>query len=99
MSTQDAPAPGPVIANMHQAKTQLSRLIERALAGEEVIVARNGVPAVRLVPVGGDPATDLAPKERLLGQWAGQAWESPDAWSPEADAEVAELFFGKDRGL
>ncbi len=34
--------------NVHQAKTQLSRLIERALAGEEVIIARNNAPTVRL---------------------------------------------------
>ena len=34
--------------NVHQAKSQLSKLIERALAGEEVIIARNNKPAVRL---------------------------------------------------
>ena len=37
--------------NMHQAKSSLSRLVERALAGEDVIIARNGEPLVRLVPV------------------------------------------------
>ena len=37
-------------ANIHEAKTQLSRLVEAALAGEEVVIARNGVPAVKLVP-------------------------------------------------
>jgi prevent-host-death family protein len=37
--------------NMHQAKSSLSRLVERALAGEDVIIARNGKPLVRLVPV------------------------------------------------
>jgi len=36
---------------VHRAKTTLSRLIERALAGEEIIIARGAVPAVRLVPV------------------------------------------------
>ena len=36
--------------NVHQAKTQLSKLIDAALKGEEVIIARDGVPAVRLVP-------------------------------------------------
>lgn len=34
--------------NIHQAKSQLSKLIERALAGEEVIIARNNKPTVRL---------------------------------------------------
>ena len=36
---------------MHEAKTQLSRLVERAEAGEEIVIARNGKPVVRLVPV------------------------------------------------
>jgi prevent-host-death family protein len=36
---------------MHQAKTQLSKLVERACAGEDVVIARAGKPAVRLVPV------------------------------------------------
>jgi prevent-host-death family protein len=39
------------IVNMHQAKASLSRLVERALAGEEVVIARNGEPLVRLMPV------------------------------------------------
>jgi prevent-host-death family protein len=38
------------IVNMHQAKASLSRLVERALAGEEVVIARNGQALVRLVP-------------------------------------------------
>lgn len=38
--------------NMHEAKTQLSRLVERALNGEEVVIARAGKPLVRMVPVG-----------------------------------------------
>ncbi len=36
---------------MHEAKTQLSRLVERALAGDEVIIGRAGTPLVRLQPV------------------------------------------------
>ena len=40
-----------VVVNMHQAKTDLSKLVAQALAGEEVILARNGKPVVRLVPV------------------------------------------------
>jgi prevent-host-death family protein len=37
--------------NMFEAKTQLSKLVERALQGEEIVIARDGEPAVRLVPV------------------------------------------------
>lgn len=40
-----------VVANIHQAKTNLSKLIEQAEAGEEVVIARNGKPAVRLTPI------------------------------------------------
>ena len=38
-------------ANIHDAKTHFSRLIQRALAGEEIVIARAGKPVVRLVPV------------------------------------------------
>ena len=37
--------------NMHEAKSQLSRLVEQALAGEEIIIAKAGRPMVRLLPV------------------------------------------------
>lgn len=36
---------------MHEAKTKLSQLVERAEAGEEIVIARNGKPVARLVPV------------------------------------------------
>jgi antitoxin (DNA-binding transcriptional repressor) of toxin-antitoxin stability system len=35
---------------MHEAKTQLSRLVERAQAGEEIVITRHGQPAARLIP-------------------------------------------------
>ena len=66
-----------MIVNIHAAKTHLSKLIQRAEAGEEVIIARNGAPAVRLAPV--EPA--LAEK-RVKGSWLGslkgQIWMAPD---------------------
>jgi prevent-host-death family protein len=54
------------IANIHEAKTQLSKLVERALEGEEVIIARAGKPAVRLVPI------RESNKARRGGQWKGK---------------------------
>ncbi len=60
------------IVNMHQAKTSLSRLVERALAGEEVVIARNGEPLVRLVPI----AKEREP--RVPGRSKGQIWMAPD---------------------
>ncbi len=60
------------IVNMHKAKTTLSRLVERALAGEEVIIARDGTPLVRLVPVPDKP------EPRVPGRSKGKIWISPD---------------------
>lgn len=39
----------PTVVNMHQAKSQLSKLVEQAEAGETIVIARNGVPAAKLV--------------------------------------------------
>ena len=74
-------------ANVHEAKTQLSKLIDAALRGEDVVIARNGVPAVRLVPV----EADARPK-RQGGQWAGKVqFLDPDWDKPDSDLE--DLFY------
>ena len=39
------------LVGMHEAKTKLSQLVQRAEAGEEIVIARNGQPVARLVPV------------------------------------------------
>lgn len=70
--------------NMHQAKTTLSRLVERALAGEEIVIARNGEPLVKLVPIPKEP------KRRVPGRYKGKVWMSPDF--EFTDAEIEELF-------
>ena len=46
-----------VVVNVHQAKSQLSRLLARAEAGEEVVIARNGDPVARLVSLRGNRGT------------------------------------------
>jgi len=72
--------------NMLEAKNQLSRLVKAALAGEEVIIANHGVPAVRLV------AVDSAKPERQPGAWANLPMPSED-WDSEAvNREIAESF-------
>ncbi len=43
------------IVNIYDAKTQLSRLVERAAGGEDIVIARAGQPMVRLVPVAAKP--------------------------------------------
>lgn len=44
--------------NIHEAKTHLSRLVERAESGEEIVIARGGKPVAKLVPY----AADLSPR-------------------------------------
>jgi prevent-host-death family protein len=63
--------------NVGQAKTDLSRLLARVEAGEDVEIARDGVPVARLVRI--EP--ELSPGEKFLasaGAMAGQIWISPD---------------------
>lgn len=71
--------------NVHEAKTHLSRLIERALTGEEVIIAKAGRPVVRLVAI--------APQaQRELGSAVGQIiWQ--EGWHlPLSEAEMDEFL-------
>lgn len=77
-----------MIVNIHAAKTNLSKLIERAEAGEEVVIARNGKPAVRLAPVESPPAK--REKGSWLGSLKGQIWMAPNM--DEVDAEIAREF-------
>jgi prevent-host-death family protein len=74
------------VANVHQAKTNLSKLLDAAERGEEVIITRRGggVTEFRLVPV--------APSARraLFGRLAGQVVFSPDY--DTADAEITAAF-------
>lgn len=55
-----------VLVNVHEAKTQLSKLLERVEAGEEVVIARAGRPVARLVPI------QQLVERRPLGLYRGQ---------------------------
>ena len=52
---------------MHEAKTKLSQLVQRAEAGEDVVIARNGQPVARLIPIA--TASSLA---AVRGEWRGR---------------------------
>ena len=66
--------------NIQAAKTHLSRLVEQAASGEEVIIAKAGKPMVKLVPY------KATRKPRTPGLLAGQGyWESPDCWEPDEE--------------
>lgn len=72
--------------NMHEAKTHLSRLVEEAAGGEEIVIARAGKPLVRLV------AISAIEGPRQLGALAGKVVERKDAWAHDASFET--LFYG-----
>ncbi|HWT16479.1 MAG: type II toxin-antitoxin system Phd/YefM family antitoxin [Rhodanobacteraceae bacterium] len=67
-------------ASIHEAKTHLSKLIQKALAGEEVIIANAGKPVVKLVPV-----EQPEKKIRQFGGWEGQVWMADDFDAPLDD--------------
>ncbi|MGL4880516.1 MAG: type II toxin-antitoxin system Phd/YefM family antitoxin [Waterburya sp.] len=75
------------ISNIHEAKSQLSKLIESALAGEEIIIAKAGKPLVKLVPY----QEKIEP--RLPGGWEGKVIMSDD-FDDELPANILEGFLG-----
>jgi prevent-host-death family protein len=78
----DYVGPTMVKMNIAEAKAKLSELVARAEAGEEVIIARDGVAAVVL-----KPANDVQPRaSRAIGWNEGEIWEAPDAWEPDEEA-------------
>ena len=72
--------------NIHEAKTHLSRLIERVEAGEEVVLARAGRPVARHVPSRGRT------EPRVPGLLRGRLEVADDWDSPEVNARIADLF-------
>ncbi len=74
-----------VQVNIHEAKTQLSKLLARVSQGEEIVIARNGTPVARLVPV------EPEPSQRPWGMFKGQIWMAPDF--DETSQEIIDLFY------
>ena len=72
--------------NIHAAKTHLSRLVEEAEAGKEVIIAKAGVPMVRLGPI-----KAVEQKERPLGLGVGRLKIPPEVYEPLPD-DILDLF-------
>jgi prevent-host-death family protein len=70
---------------IQDAKKQLSRLVERAAAGEEIVLSIAGAPVARMI------AYD--PPKREPGCLKGKIWISPDFDEP--DAEIEKLFYGE----
>jgi len=69
---------GDIIRNLYEAKTHLSELVDRAAKGEEIVIAKNGVPMARLVPLEKKP-------KRVPGGWEGKVWIAADFDAPLPD--------------
>ncbi len=84
------------ISNIHDAKTNLSKLIEAALRGEEVVIAKAGKPLVRLVAIEAPPEEKpLTPGEKFrrgVGSLKGKWPEITEEQWAESDRYVLQLF-------
>jgi prevent-host-death family protein len=79
-----------MVFNVHEAKTNLSQLLQRVEAGEEIVIARAGSPVARLVP------HPPARQPRKLGSLKGKIWMADDWDSDETNEEIARTFYGED---
>ncbi len=70
---------------VHQAKTNLSKLLKEAEAGQEVIITRGKEPVAKLIAIN--------PTKRMPDTFKGQIWSAPDALDPLTDEELRELGF------
>lgn len=68
----------PTTLNLYEAKTHLSDLVERAAAGEEIVIAKAGTPMARLVPM----PEPKPPVLRKPGMWKGKLWVADDFDDP-----------------
>jgi prevent-host-death family protein len=75
---------------MHQAKTDLSKLVERAEAGEEIVIARAGKPAAKLIPL------TKTRNRRRLGLLDGK-FKIPDDFNAPLPESVIQAFEGRKR--
>lgn len=76
------------IVNIHEAKTNLSRIVDEVAAGNEVIIAKAGKPMARLVPL------ESAPRPKKLGLLKGKL-TVPDDFNAPLDEPVIARFEGR----
>lgn len=74
----------PKQVNIYEAKSQLSRLVDEVEAGAEIVIARNGRPVARIVPL------QRQVHDRVPGSLAGRIWVAPDF--DEVDEELLDLM-------
>lgn len=72
------------MVNVHDAKTHLSRLLERARAGEEIVISKSGEPYARLVPLPGDePKRQYGTLKGVVALTEAFFEPLPPGWSAE----------------
>ncbi len=76
--------------NIHEAKTNFSKLVERAAAGERIVIGKAGKPVAELGPYQKNDEKAL----RKPGAWKGKVKIKPGFY--EADKEIEKLFYGED---
>jgi prevent-host-death family protein len=81
--------PKPKTVSLYDAKTHLSRLVDEASQGAEIIIAKSGRAKARLVPLEQRGAT------RQPGGWEGRVWVSDD-FDDELPPEILARFLGSD---
>jgi prevent-host-death family protein len=78
------------ITNIAEAKASLSKLVERVMQGEEVVIGKAGKPVAKLVPF----EHDTSPRDLEQGIWEGKIWMADDF--DELPAHVRGAFAGDD---
>ena len=75
---------------LYEAKTRLSELVERAAAGEEIVIAKGNTPMARLMPL------RVVTPERVPGRWAGKLMIAEDFDAPLSDEMLAAFEGSRD---
>ncbi len=86
-----------MLVNMHEAKTHLSRLVARAAAGEDIVIAKSGKPVARLVAYEGrkEPRKPGSMKGKI---WMADDWDETPQWlidAFEGNGEYEDEFLKK----
>jgi prevent-host-death family protein len=81
--------PKPKTVNLYEAKTHLSKLVEEASEGAEIIIAKAGTAKARLLPL------EKPKRDRKPGGWEGRIWVSDD-FDDELPLDILAGFLGDD---
>lgn len=77
------------ITNISEAKASLSKLVEKVLRGDEVIIGKAGKPVAKLVPYD----LETSPRQLGVGNWHGKIWMADDF--DELPVDIVQLFSGE----